>query len=84
MAMGLREKVKRDLAGYLSRRLAQAEEVNAKWSSIALCRATCEHLNKEMEDLQKNCPHLVTKGMETEPGGPVQYHCESCKAEVVE
>jgi hypothetical protein len=87
MALGLSEKTVRDLGGYLSRRLAQADEVNKKWSNIALVRATCERqmkdLDAELEKLQSECPHLAIKGMEGECG-TVTYHCESCKAEVVE
>ena len=87
MGCGLSEKVMRDLSGYLSRRLAQADEVNKKWSNIALVRATCERQIKELDEelakLQSECPHLSVKGMEGE-AGTVTYHCESCKAEVVE
>lgn len=87
MGCGLPDKVIRDLSGYLSRRLAQADEVNKKWSNIALVRATCERQMKdlaaELEQLQADCPHLSIKGMEGE-NGTVNYHCESCKAEVVE
>lgn len=87
MGLGLSDKVMRDLSGFLSRRLAQAEEVNKKWSNIALVRATCERqmkdLDAELEKLQSDCPHLSVKGMEGECG-TVTYHCEACKAEVVE
>lgn len=87
MGLGLQDKVKRDLAGYLSRRLAQAEDINKKWASIALTRATCERqmgeLDRELEKLQSECPHLRVKAMEGENGTTV-YFCEDCKAEVVQ
>jgi hypothetical protein len=87
MGCGLPDKAIADLSGYLSRRLAQADEVNKKWSNIALVRATCERqmrdLDAELEQLRADCPHLSIKGMEGE-AGKVHYHCEACKAEMVE
>lgn len=87
MGLGLSEKAKRELGGYLSRRLAQAEEVNKKWSNICLVRATHERqikeLDAELEVLQSVCPHLIVKSMEGE-NNTVTHFCESCKAEVVE